>query len=60
MDIHEKSLEHEQKATQIYLELSKKEKNWTVVNCMKDGKMKPKEEIYQQILRILHGQVFGN
>lgn len=54
VDIHEKSTEHQQKAAQIYLELSKKEKNWAVVNCMEDGKMKPKEEIFQQILKILH------
>lgn len=53
VDIHEKSLEHEEKASKIYLELSKKEPNWAVVNCMEDGKMRSKEDIHQEIINIL-------
>src|SRR3989344_5395434 len=33
-DIHEDNLSHLQKANEIFLELSKKEKNWVVVDCM--------------------------
>lgn len=53
-DIHEKSREHEEKAAKIYLELSQKENNWVVVDCMKDGKMKSKEEIHKKIMEILY------
>lgn len=53
VDIHEKSLEHEQKAAQIYSELSQNEPNWVVVDCMKNGQMKNPEEIHQEIIKIL-------
>ncbi len=53
VDIHEKSLEHEQKAAQIYFELSQAEENWVVVDCMENGKMKDKDEIGQLIVEIL-------
>ncbi|MBI2017679.1 dTMP kinase [Candidatus Daviesbacteria bacterium] len=52
-DIHEKSLEHEEKAAQIYLELSQSEKNWVVINCMENDKMNPEEKIHREILKIL-------
>lgn len=58
VDIHEKSLEHEQKAAQIYLKLSQKEPNWMVVDCMENGKMKSKEEIHQEIVAVLKGKIF--
>lgn len=53
IDIHEKSIEHEQKASKIYLELSQKEPNWVVVNCMEDGQMRNKEDINKKIVEIL-------
>lgn len=57
-DIHEQNLKHLKEANKIYLDLSKKEKNWTVVNCMRDGKMRSKQDIHKDILKILHGQIF--
>lgn len=53
VDMHEKSIEHEQKAAKIYLELSQAEENWKVVDCMEDGQMKSAEQIQQDLLRIL-------
>ena len=50
VDMHEKSIEHEQKAAQIYFELSKMEENWQVLDCMENGQMKSKEEIHQDII----------
>lgn len=53
VDIHEKSIEHEEKAAKIYLELSQAEENWVVLDCMEDGQMKLKEKIQQEIMVIL-------
>ena len=52
-DLHEESIKHLEEANKIYLELSKKENNWQVVDCMKDGQMKSPEEIQQELLSIL-------
>lgn len=53
-DIHEESLRHLEKASSIYLELSQKEENWQVVNCMDNGKMKSPEEIHKEIVEFYH------
>lgn len=50
-DIHEEDLSHEEKAAQIYLELSQRESNWVVVDCMEDGKMKSKEDINKELIQ---------
>lgn len=52
-DIHEESSSHEEKAAKIYLELSKAEENWKVVECMEDGKLKSKETINKLLVEIL-------
>jgi len=52
-DIHEESSSHEEKAAKIYLELSQAEENWIVVDCMQNGQMKSKEDIHQEVVRIL-------
>ncbi len=52
-DLHEESIKHLEEANKIYLELSKKETNWHVVDCMKEGEMKSPEEIQQELLSIL-------
>lgn len=51
-DIHEENLKHLEQANKIYLSLAKEE-NWTVVDCMRNGLMRSKEEIHQEIRRIL-------
>lgn len=52
-DLHEKSLEHEIKAGKIYSELSQVEENWKIIECMEEGKMKSKQEIFKLIVEIV-------
>lgn len=52
-DIHEKNIKHLEVANKIYLDLAKKEDSWYVIDCMKDGRMRTREEIHQQIIVIL-------
>ena len=58
VDIHEQSLEHEQKASGIYLKISQLEENWMVLDCMEKGEMKSKEKIHQEIINILQGKIY--
>lgn len=52
-DIHETSLNHLKTAQGIYLEISKAEQNWKVVECMEGGRMKDKEVIHKLVVEIL-------
>lgn len=52
-DLHEENIKHLEEASKIYLELSKKEANWYVVDCMKDGQMNSRARIHQEIVHIL-------
>lgn len=53
-DMHEESIDHEQKAAKIYLELSQSEENWVVVNCTDGDKMRLKEEIQKDIISFMN------
>ncbi len=53
VDMHEQSIEHEQKASKIYFEMSQAEENWEVLDCMENGKMKSKEDIHKEIVKII-------
>ncbi|MBI2196860.1 dTMP kinase [Candidatus Daviesbacteria bacterium] len=52
-DLHEENIKHLEEANKIYLELSRKEDNWCVIDCMKDGKMRSVQDIHQELLPIL-------
>lgn len=52
-DIHEDNLEHLEEARKIYLNLSKSEKNWVVIDCMNSGKMKDKKDIQKLLVAII-------
>jgi dTMP kinase len=52
-DIHEEDLEHEQKASEIYLQLSRSEENWKVLECMNGADMKSEEEINKEIIGLI-------
>lgn len=52
-DLHEENIKHLEAANKIYLELSKKENNWQVVDCMAGEKMKSPEKIHQEIFALL-------
>ncbi len=56
-DLHEENLGHLEKANEIYLSLAKKENNWYVVGCMKDGEMASPEDIHQEIIRIVYDKI---
>ena len=58
VDIHEGSLEHQEKAAKIYLEIAESQPNWVVVNCMQYGKMQNPEKIHQEIVNILRRKIF--
>ena len=53
-DIHEENLKHFEEASKIYLSLAKKESNWQIIDCMKNGKMKSPGEIQNEIRRIVN------
>lgn len=55
-DILEKDLEHQKNTSQIYLELAKNPK-WITINCVKNGKMRSREDIHQEIFDILSHQL---
>ncbi len=52
-DIHEDNLKYQKEVSYAFLNLSKQEKNWQVVNCAKNNKMRKPEEIHKEILSIL-------
>lgn len=57
-DLHEDDLKHLEKANQIFLKLAK-EKNWVVVECMSNGKMKSPEDINKEIVKLLQSMVLS-
>lgn len=57
-DLHEDSLAHLEQANEIYLQLSRAESNWQVVNCMENGQMRSKEDIHLRIMNILNSKIF--
>lgn len=56
-DLHEENIKHLEQAQKIYLSLAKKENNWYVVDCMKDGEMASPEDINQEIMQILYEKI---
>lgn len=52
-DLHEENIKHLEEANKIYLELSKQENNWHVIDCMRDSQMRSPEDIHQELLRVL-------
>jgi len=53
LDIAEISIEHRQKVEKMYLWLAKHKKNWLQINCCRDSKMRSREDIHQEILKVL-------
>jgi len=48
-DIHEKSLDHQQKSEQMYLLLAKKYKHWKTIDCVQNGVMLDRLSIQNKI-----------
>lgn len=51
-DILEKDREYQEKTRRLYLEIAKKE-GWIIIECCKDGRLRPPEDIHEEILRKL-------
>lgn len=52
-DIHESDLEFQKESSMLYLQLSKDEPNWVVIDCVKNGAMRTTEEIHEDVLSVL-------
>lgn len=52
-DIHERDLNHLTKASEIFLQLAKLNSKWYVVDCSREGKMRPKKDIHKDIMKVL-------
>ncbi len=52
-DIHERNLAYLEEVEKTYLDLIKKKKNWVKIDCTKDHSIRSKEEIHQEIVKVL-------
>lgn len=58
-DIHEHSLKHLEEARKIYLDLSKTENNWIVVDCMDNEEMKNQISIHKLLVEKLVSELLS-
>ncbi|MFH0864499.1 MAG: hypothetical protein V1858_05440 [Candidatus Gottesmanbacteria bacterium] len=52
-DIHERNLAYLGEVEKVYLDLIRKKKNWIKIGCYQDHQLRSKEEIHQEILKVL-------
>jgi dTMP kinase len=52
-DIAEKDLEHRKASEEMYLALSKKHRHWKTVECIENGKLLSREEIFNHVLALV-------
>lgn len=52
-DIAERDITHRKDAESMYLLLSKKKKNWVLIECVEQGKILAKEQIHEKVLSVL-------
>ncbi len=52
-DIHESNLEYQRKVADVYRYLSKERSNWKIVDCVKGGKLLPREDVHQKVVKIV-------
>lgn len=55
VDIAEKDIHHRIESEKMYIELSKKYKHWKTIECLREGKMLPIEEIHARIVELIKG-----
>jgi len=51
-DIHEKDLNYMERTRKLYLEIAKKE-NWIIIECIKNGQLRSREDISDEIFKQL-------
>ncbi len=52
-DIHENDVEYLKRVRELYLEIAKREKNWIVIDCIKDGNFRSKQDIADEVFEKL-------
>ncbi len=53
-DLHEADQKYQTTSADMYLKIAKNEgRSWEVIECAEDGKMRPRQDIHQQIVEIL-------
>lgn len=52
-DIHEKNVKYLKKVEKIYLELTRKRKNWVKVKCVEKGEILSREKIHDLVWKIV-------
>ena len=50
LDIAEKDMHHRKASEDMYLKLARQRRNWIKIDCVKNGKIFPKDDIHQKIL----------
>lgn len=56
-DIHEKNSDYLAKVEVEYVNLSKTNPRWRLIDCMKDGQIRTREEIAQKVLGVVKGEL---
>lgn len=52
-DIHEKNIEFMKESGKMYEKLTRKYKHWVKINCEKKGRLRSKEDIHKEIVKVL-------
>jgi thymidylate kinase len=56
-DIQEADAPYLERVRQLYLELARRESNWSVVECESAGGLRPVDEIAQHIWQLVDGAI---
>jgi len=59
-DIHEKDLDYQKKVRKMFLELCKTEKNWVLIKCAEENKLKTIQEIHEMIWKETQQELQNN
>jgi dTMP kinase len=49
LDDHESNVSYQHKVLESYESLANQDKKWTIINCVKDGQMRSRDEIHNEI-----------
>ena len=52
-DQHEADLDYQKKVAEVYQEMADVRKDWVVVDCVREGKLRSPEEIHQDVLSLV-------
>lgn len=52
-DIHESNIKYQVDTAKVYLQLAQAEKNWVVLNCLENRRMRSPQQIHEEIMQVL-------